>query len=75
MSKLDTYHYHEALDRAAMAQEIIDNTIMKHPVYESAPEEVKELVIKSIDMLHVYYVWACEQQDKLTEYIDLEGET
>lgn len=65
--KLDKFHYHEALHSAFSMCEIIDLTLCQHKVYETAPEEIKQIVTEAQEKIHQYYVWCCEQQDKLED--------
>lgn len=64
---LDKFHYHEALHTAFQMCEFIDVSLVQHPVFESAPEEIKELVRLAQDHLTEYYKWAAEEQDKLED--------
>lgn len=67
MENLDNYHYHESLDRAFMIAEIIDNSLVKHPVFDSAPEHIQEKIKVAQDLLMDYYQYCAEQQDKILE--------
>ncbi len=70
MEKLDTYHFHESLDRAIMIIEIIENSLVKHPVYDCAPEHIQEKIKVAQDLLMDYYQYCGEQQDKILEEKD-----
>lgn len=51
-SKLDEFHYHEALDRSYVVGEIIENTLATHPVIKKHKqlktkiEKAQELIIE-----------------------------
>lgn len=65
--KLDSYHYHEALHMAFSFCEYIDLSLISHPVYEEAPQEIKNLLHQAQNKLHKYYEYCSNQQDKLDE--------
>lgn len=71
MEKLDSYHWHESLDRAFMIAEIIENSLVNHPVYHSAPEHIQEKIKVAQDLLMDYYQYCGEQQDKVLEEKDV----
>jgi len=50
MAKLDSYSYHEALDRAHIQLSNLENALGEHPVI-LAESEAKELYDKSVDCL------------------------
>jgi hypothetical protein len=35
---LDEFHYHEAMDRAAMITDIVDRYLVQHPVFKAEKE-------------------------------------
>ncbi len=52
--ELDDYYYHEALDRAYIAADIIENMLIKHPVIDQH-KELKKLVKKAQKCLIMAY--------------------
>lgn len=53
-NKLDRFHYHEALDRAFMVGNIVDEYLCEHPVVQKHPE-LKERVEKATQLLAETY--------------------
>jgi hypothetical protein len=54
ISKLDRFHYHEALDRLSMVNSIVDEHIMQHPVVESFSKLKAEVEIASTALFTAY---------------------
>jgi len=52
--KLDKYHWHEALDRASVAQEMFDEHVRQHPAVENTPE-LEEMADKILDDMYALY--------------------
>ncbi len=67
MTKLDNYHFHEALHTAHLMAEFIDSGIVQHHVFENAPDEIKMKIFLAQKLLGEYYQYCGEQQDKLIE--------
>jgi hypothetical protein len=65
--KLDKFHYHEALHTSNSMCEFIDLSLVQHPVWESAPKDVKDYVVKAQEQLMQYYQWCANEQDKLED--------
>jgi hypothetical protein len=63
--KPDKFHYHEALHLSSTMTEFIDISLIQHPVWESAPREVKDHLVLAQEHLNQYYQWCAEEQDKL----------
>lgn len=52
--KLDSYHYHEAIDRTYLATNFIDENLAQHPVYQKH-EELKTKIDEIItDLVQLY---------------------
>lgn len=52
--KLDEFHYHEALDRTHVINEIIDCTLVHHPVFETH-KKLKKKIEKAQSILYEVY--------------------
>jgi len=52
--KLDEFHYHEALDRTSMVNEIINCTLVHHPVFETH-KKLKKKIEKAQSILYQVY--------------------
>ena len=65
--KLDKFHYHEALHTANSMCEFIDISLVQHPVWDSAPKDVKGYIVEAQAQLMLYYHWCANEQDKLEE--------
>jgi hypothetical protein len=48
--KLDEFHYHEALDRAYMCADIIENALMVHPVIKKH-KKIKKRIEKAQQLI------------------------
>lgn len=48
--RLDTYHYHEAVDRCHVLNEILDDVLIKHPVVQKHAE-VRKLLEDAADLI------------------------
>jgi len=53
-NNLDRFHYHEALDRAFMVGNIVDEYLAEHPVVQKH-KELKEKVEKATELLAEVY--------------------
>lgn len=52
--KLDVFYYHEALDRSYVVADIIDRTLVEHPVIKSHPDLEKK-VLKAQELIFEVY--------------------
>ena len=69
--KLDKFHYHEALHTANSMCKFIDISLVQHPVWESAPKDVKDYVVKAQEQLRHYSTTEnlfVEDADGMEEY-------
>ena len=53
-SELDEFHYHEALDRSFLVASMIDELLLKHPVFEKH-ETLRESAEKAQELLAEVY--------------------
>ena len=49
-TKLDNYHYHEALDRCYSALTIVESLLLEHPVVKKH-KKLKKYLVSAIDNL------------------------
>ena len=68
-TKLDQFHYHEALDRCHMLAEIYDQQLLQHSVISSMSNEhpVKETAEKISLLLGELYQQLGELESEITE--------
>lgn len=59
-TKLDEFHWHEALDRAALLADMIEQQLSRHPVIEQDPE-LDRLVDEAIGKLVDVYAKVAEK--------------
>jgi hypothetical protein len=52
--ELDEFYYHEALDRTHMINEIIDATLISHPVFEQN-KNMRKKIEKAQNILYSVY--------------------
>ena len=53
-NKLDEFHYHEALDRAYICADVLENTLVIHPVIRKH-KELKEKIKKAQSLIMEVY--------------------
>jgi hypothetical protein len=51
---LDSYHWHEALDRTFCVQEMLDRLLSEHPVIEQDEELADQLEKVSAELAELY---------------------
>ena len=54
ISKLDRFHYHEALDRLSLVNSIVDEHIFQHPVVKSFSKLKAEVEVASTALFTAY---------------------
>lgn len=52
--KLDVFYYHEALDRSYVVADIIDRTLLEHPVIKSHPA-LENKIVKAQELIVEVY--------------------
>jgi len=55
-TKLDSFHYHEALDRTAMICDMIDTFLIQHPVAKAEKEFAEKLEEANMKLYEAYQV-------------------
>lgn len=68
-TKLDSFHYHEALDRTAMICDMIDTFLIQHPVAKAEKEFAEKLEEANMKLYEAYQVMGsiCHNKEKRYE--------
>lgn len=59
--ELDDYHYHEMVDRLSVVMDIIDNSLVQHPIGK-IETELKEEITLAFDHLYKAYQIAAKKR-------------
>lgn len=65
MSKLDKYHYHEALHTTHVIQMLIERELLDHPVGKKAKKKMRKHLQKAQGHLETFYQWCGQEQDNI----------
>jgi hypothetical protein len=53
---LDEFHYHEAMDRAAMLTDMVDSYLIQHPVFKAEKEYAKKVEKAAMLLAEAYQI-------------------
>jgi len=67
-NKLDSFHYHEALDRTAMICDMIDTFLIQHPVSKAEKQFAEKLEDASIKLFEAYQIIGSICHNKENKY-------
>lgn len=59
--ELDNYHYHEMVDRLSVVMDIIDNSLVQHPIGK-IETEIKDEITQGFDHLYKAYQLAAKKR-------------
>ena len=65
---LDEFHYHEAMDRAAMLTDMVDSYLVQHPVFKAEKEFAEKIEQAGMLLAEAYQIvgdLSCKRSEEI----------